>query len=139
MSWVQWVKKALEHHEVSFQDTRMRNLIVKPLKHPQTTLIILVRRMQLSLDRKLEMVGVLDILEERLGNQDRSHLLRRMLMESVELELKGVLRKSVKARAWSELSSLTGMIPTAGGGSLLSVLREKEVEEGVKKAGVELL
>ena len=85
MSWIQNVKKALEPFEVSFEDTRRGNLMVKLLKQPQIKLIILLRRFQFSFDRKVEIVGVLDIPENRLEKQDLSQLLRRMLAESVEL------------------------------------------------------
>lgn len=138
MSWLQNVKKELEPLEVSFEDTRRGNLVVKSLKHPQMTLIILVRRIQFSLDRKFEMVGVLQIPESRLEKQDRSQLLRRMLAESVELELKGALRRSLKVSRWSGLSSLAGItVPEET--SLLSMLRSKEVEEVVKRGGIELV
>jgi hypothetical protein len=140
MSWIQPVEKALEPFEVSFNDTGRGSLIVKPLKHPYITVIMLVRRMQFSLDRKFEMVGTLDIPEEKLENRNRSELLRSMLAESVELELKGFLKKDVKVDKWGELSSLTEITFIPEGGALLSVLREdEEVKRIVAKSRVELM
>ncbi|MBO3841738.1 MAG: hypothetical protein FGF48_04915 [Candidatus Brockarchaeota archaeon] len=138
MSWVQSVKNALEQFEISFEETGRGNLVAKPLENPQIRLIILVRRMQFSFDRKFEMVGVLEIPEDRLKNRDKSQLLKRMLSESVELELKGVLRRSLKASRWSGLSSLPGVTMLEGEG-LLQVVRSREVEELVKQGGGELI
>ncbi len=138
MSWVQSVKKALEQFEISFEETGRGNLVAKPLENPQIRLIILVRRMQFSLDRKFEMVGVLEIPEDRLKNRDKSQLLKRMLSESVELELKGVLRRSLKASRWSGLSSLSGVTMLEEEG-LMQVVRSREVEELVKQGGGDLI
>lgn len=138
MSWVQSVKKALEQYEVSFEETGRGNLVAKPLENPQTRLIILVRRMQLSFDRKFEMVGVLEIPEDRLKNQDKPQLLRRMLSESVELELKGFLSRSLKARRWSGLASLPGITMLEEEG-LMQVIRSRDVEELVKQGGGDLI
>ncbi|MEM2089230.1 MAG: hypothetical protein QXF52_11300, partial [Thermoproteota archaeon] len=121
-------------------DTGRGSLIVKPLKHPYITVIMLVRRMEFSLDKKFEMVGILDVPEDRLENRDRSQLLRSMLAESVELELKGVLRKNITVGRWSELSSLSEITAIPEGENLLSVLKEdKELESTIVKGGVELI
>ncbi|MGB9718634.1 MAG: hypothetical protein ACP5PQ_00995 [Thermoproteota archaeon] len=138
MSWVQSVEKALEKYEVSFEETGRGNLVVKPIENPQIRLIILVRRMQFSFERKFEMTGVLEIPEKRLEKHDKRQLLRRMLSESVELELKGVLRRSVKASRWSGLSSLTGInMPEEEG--IMRIVRSRDVEELVRKGGGDLI
>ncbi|MBO3798721.1 MAG: hypothetical protein QW506_01935 [Thermoproteota archaeon] len=137
MSWVQSVKKALEQYEVSFEETGRGNLVAKPLENPQIRLIILVRRMQFSFDRKFEIVGVLEIPEDRLKNQDKPQLLRRMLSESLELELKGFLSRSLKVSRWSGLASIPG-VPMSEEG-LMQLIRSREVEELVKQGGGDLI
>ncbi|MGQ9478672.1 MAG: hypothetical protein ACUVQ0_01455 [Thermoproteota archaeon] len=117
----------------------MKNIMVRPVKYPNLSLIIMVRRMQFSLDRKFEMVGVLEILKDRLKAYDHSQLLNRMIAEAVEIELKGVLKKKVEIRRWSELANLAQIIEIPEGGSLMHVLEEDEVRNQVEKGGAELI
>jgi hypothetical protein len=140
MSWVRAVKKALEHFEVSLEETQRGNLIVKPINKPNFTVMVIVRRMQFSLDMKFEMIGVLDIPDNIVGNRDRSQLLKRMLSEAVELEVKGIFFKRLEVRKWSELPPLEKKIPLPEGGGIFSLLKnDKDVEKEVKKSRVELL
>ncbi|MBO3839991.1 MAG: hypothetical protein QXN75_01725 [Thermoproteota archaeon] len=140
MSWTRAVKKTLEKFEASVEETQRGNLLVKPVKQPNFTSMIIVRRMQFSLDMKFEIIGVLDIPEDRVRDRERSQLLKKMLSESVELEVKGVLVKRVEVRRWSELSALKSKIPLPEGGGLFSMLKnDKNVEKDIKKSRLELL
>lgn len=134
------MRKALEKFEVSLEETRRGNLLVKPIGQPNFTMMIMVRRMQFSLDMKFEMIGILDIPETKIRDTDCSQLLKRMLSESVELDVRGILVKRVEIRRWNELSVLENMIPLPKGGKLFAMLKnDKDVKKDVKNSRIELL
>jgi len=102
VSWRDVVRRSLGELGVPVEESR-RCLIARPTDDPYLTVAILQRRLQMSLDRKVEMIGVVEVAR---GVERASEVLRRMLEESFEAELKGIFRKTLKMRSWRELRYL---------------------------------
>lgn len=132
------VRKTLKPLDVSFSTSRGGNPIVKPLSHPNLSLLFLVRRMQFSFEMKFETICVLNI-EEDWSGKDLTNILIRMLAESVELEAKGVLRKKIELRRWSELLQMSKFFKIPEGGNLIVFLKNKNIENSLEKGAFELI
>jgi len=101
-----------------------RCLIARPPDDPYLTVAILQRRLQMSLDRKVEMIGVVEVAR---GVERASEVLRRMLEESFEAELKGIFRKTLKMRSWRELRYLEKLCgPLRPSNQLLEAVKADE-------------
>ena len=101
-----------------------RCLIARPPDDPYLTVAILQRRLQMSLDRKVEMIGVVEVAR---GVERASEVLRRMLEESFEAELKGIFRKTLKMRSWRELRYLEKLCgPLRPSSQLLEAVKADE-------------
>ena len=133
------VKKTLKPFNVSIETSRGGNPVVKPLDYPNLSIIFFVRRMQFSFEMKFEAVCVLDISEEKVSGKDLTSILMRMLAESVELEAKGVLRKRIELRRWSELAQLSKIFRLPEGGGLITFLEKSNVETVLEKGAFELI
>ncbi|MEM1554571.1 MAG: hypothetical protein QXJ72_06795 [Thermoproteota archaeon] len=138
MSWIEMVRKTVKPFNVSFTTSRGGNPIVKPLNYPNLSLMFLVRRMQFSFEMKFESVCILDI-EKDWSGRDLTGILMKMLAESVELEAKGVLRKKIEIRRWSELDQMSKFFKIPQGGELISFLKSKNIENILEKGAFELI
>jgi len=71
------------------------------------SLLVLLRRLQMSLDRKIEVIGIFEVEADCRPLGDA---LRRMLSWSFEVELKGLVRKSFVWKPWRELRMLEPVV-----------------------------
>jgi len=123
VSWRDVVRRSLGELGVPVEESR-RCLIARPPDDPYLTVAILQRRLQMSLDRKVEMIGVVEVAR---GVERASEVLRRMLEESFEAELKGIFRKTLKMRSWRELRYLEKLCgPLRPSNQLLEAVKADE-------------
>ncbi|MEM1508509.1 MAG: hypothetical protein QXY49_00205 [Thermofilaceae archaeon] len=100
MSWQDAAKKALLNAGARVEDGQ-KGLLIRSEEERGATFTLLVRRLQMSLDRKVELVGTIEV--SPYGNAD---VLREMLASSFEVTMKGFIRKSFAWKHWDGLHSL---------------------------------
>jgi hypothetical protein len=122
MSWVELTKRYLEDEGAEVQETAWGGLVAKPKDRPNFKSFIVARRLQYSFDRRVEVIGVRDIITDNLSVEQMQVALRRMLERASELELRGLIRRSAKVREWSELKNLEDMFEGLGRSGDLSEL-----------------
>ncbi|RLF00750.1 MAG: hypothetical protein DRJ57_00445 [Thermoprotei archaeon] len=137
MSWRDVVRRSLGELGVSVEESR-RCLIARSPDDPHLTVAILQRRLHMSLDRKVEMIGVIEVARDVEGARE---VLRRMLEESFEAELKGIFRKTLKMRSWRELKYLEGLCgPLRPSSQLLEAIRaDEELMREVMRAAPDMI
>lgn len=91
------------------QEAAWGGLIVKPKDKPNFRSFIIARRLQYSLDRRIEVIGVQDIATNELSVEQLRLALRSMLERASELELRGFIKRDVKFKEWSELKNLADL------------------------------
>lgn len=98
MSWQDAAKKALLNTGARVEEGQ-RGLLIRSEEEKDATFTLLVRRLQMSLDRKVELVGTIEVTP--YGSADIS---REMLASSFEVTMKGFIRKSFTWKYWDRLS-----------------------------------
>lgn len=114
-----------------------RGLRVSPRGRSDFGVLLLVRRLHMSLDRKVEIIGTVE-----LTNLEPSpDALRRMLASSFEVEMKGVLRRAPVWKSWRELKKLESLVgPLNPDNGLINSLRsDAELEGSLRDASPDLL
>lgn len=121
MSWKDLTAKLLESAGARVEEEQ-RGLVVTIA---DAKLLILLRRLHMSLDRKIEVAGIFEVEK---GCNELENALRRMLSWSFEVELKGIVRKSFVWKPWRELGKLENVVgPLNQDPSLASSLKEHAI------------
>lgn len=135
MSWKDAAKKLLQESGMEVGEDQ-RGLVVTPPEGP--SLLVVVRRLHMSLDRKVEVMGVFEAAQPPA--EAKSALLA-MLSSSFEVELKGIFSRKYVWRGWSELGRLeplVGPLPRSSG--LIERLRkDARLIEGLRRAAPNLV
>lgn len=100
MSWQDAVRKVLANAGARVEEGQ-RGLIIRSEGEEGAVFTLLVRRLHMSLDRKVELVGTVEVSPR--GNAE---VLREMLASSFEVETRGLIRKSFAWKHWDALRSL---------------------------------
>ncbi len=100
MSWQDAVKRALVNAGARVEEGQ-RGLVIRSEEEKGAAFTLLVRRLHMSLDRKVELVGTVEVSPR--GNAE---VLREMLASSFEVEMKGLIRKSFTWKHWDALRLL---------------------------------
>lgn len=136
VSWKDATKKALEAVGARVEE-EPRGLAVT-LAGTDAKLLVLVRRLHMSLDRKVEVLGIFELARE---HRRASEVLRGMLSSSFEVELKGFVRKAFIWREWRELKRFDPVLdPIARDPSVATSVRESPgLSELLKEASPNLI
>ena len=141
MSWVTAVKNALDKFGITVENTARGNIIVRPNDVKSLEILILTRRLQYSLDRKLEIIGIWDLPSENRNLKELQSQFFNMLANSVEIEFKGFFKRKVKVKEWSELLHISKTLKNISSNKKLKDFIE--MNENIKKeiinSGAELI
>jgi len=119
VSWAEAAARALRAAGASVEEGP-RGLAVS-FADSGARLLVVVRRLHMSLDRKVEVLGVFEV--ER-GHPLAAAVLRRMVASSFEVEARGFLRPSFAWRGWRELRRLEPVVgPVAFDASVAESVR----------------
>jgi hypothetical protein len=136
MSWKDAVRKVLEDMGATVEEDQ-RGLRVSPKGSSGFSVLLLVRRLHMSLDRKVEVIGTVE-----LPNLEPSpEALRKMLASSFEVEMKGMLRRAPAWRSWRELKKLEALLGSLNPDTeLIDLLKsDVELEKSLREASPDLL
>ncbi len=136
MSWKDAVRKVLEDIGAIVEEDQ-RGLRVSPRGSSDFSVLLLVRRLHMSLDRKVEVIGTVELPNLEPSPEE----LRKMLASSFEVEMKGMLRRAPVWRSWRELKKLETLVgslnPDTG---LINLLKSDMVlEKSLRDASPDLL
>lgn len=114
-----------------------RGLRVSPRGGGSFSALILVRRLHMSLDRKVEILGAVELP----GAEPSPAALKRMLASSFEVEARGLLRRRPMWRSWRELKRLEALVGPVSPdeGLMRSLMADAELAKSLSEASPELL
>jgi hypothetical protein len=135
MSWKDAARKALEKAGAVVEEDQ-RGLRVSPREGGGFSALVLLRRLHMSLDRKVEVLGVVELPAEPSPDA-----LRRMLASSFEVEARGLLRRRPVWRSWRELKRLETLVGPVSPeeGLMRSLMGDAELARSLSDASPELL
>lgn len=141
MSWVDVTKGHLERESAEVREAGWGGLVAKPKDEQGFTAFIIARRLQYSLDRRVEVVGVRDVKIGDLSREQMQRALKSMLEGASEVELKGLVRRVARLKEWGELRRLRGIFgELRRDESLLKFLVDDErVLNEIREAAPEML
>lgn len=136
MSWKDAVRKVFENSGITVEEDQ-RGLVVSPEKD-NLRVLVLVRRLHMSFDRKVEVISVSEMLPAFPG---AGEALKRMMLSSFEVEAKGLLRRTHVWRNWRELRRLESFLgPERPDSRLMETLKsDRNLVEKLKDASPNFL
>lgn len=132
--WDKVVAKAFEGLDVELEVSSRGFIKLVPLDDSRLEMYILQRRIPMSIDRKVEVTGVIEVSSKPLQLQS-SEVFKAMLESSVEINLKGLIRKKVEVKKWGELDKFSGIFRSLSYRGLLEekLKRDREIIMHVKR------
>jgi len=136
MSWKDVARKALEGVGALVEEDQ-RGLRVSPRGRSGLSALVVVRRLHMSLDRKVEILGAVELP----GAEPSPKVLKRMLASSFEVEAKGLLKRKSVWRSWRELKRLEVLVGPVSPdeGLMRSLMADAELTRSLDATSPELL
>lgn len=108
--WDKVVSDALAGIDADLEITSRGLVKVTPRDVPGLKVYVALQRVSMSVDRKVEVSGIVDVTDTALAaGIPAGEAFKIMLSNSVEINVKGLLRKRLEVRPWSELKHLANI------------------------------
>ncbi|MDW8003250.1 MAG: hypothetical protein RMI04_00330 [Thermofilaceae archaeon] len=136
MSWKDAVRKVFENSGITVEEDQ-RGLVVLP-ETGNLRVLVLVRRLHMSFDRKVEVIAISEVSFSPPGVGET---LKKMMLSSFEVEARGLLRRTYVWRSWRELHRLESLLgPVRPDLRLLETLKsDRNLVEKLKEASPNFL